>query len=191
VLYLTISTGIGGGVISGDRLLLGARGLAAELGHITVLDGGPLCSCGQRGHLEAVASGPALAAYVGEQLAAGRKSSLQPGALTGRAVAEAAGAGDELAREAFLRAGEYLGRALADFLHMFDPAIVILGGGVSQSMPLFLESLKESARNHVMDRNFLKDMVIAAARLGDNAGLIGALVQAQLKLEAGPSPRGA
>jgi glucokinase len=185
VLYITISTGIGGGVISHDQLLLGARGLAAELGHITVLSDGPLCSCGQRGHLEAIASGPSIAAYVNEQLAAGRKSTLQPGSLTGREVAEAAQNGDELAREAFIRAGEYLGQALADFLHMFDPSIVILGGGVSQSGSLFIETLQDSTRRHVMDQNFLKGLVITTAKLGDNAGLIGALVQAQLKLETG------
>lgn len=183
LLYLTISTGIGGGVIINDRLLLGARGLAGELGHITVLPDGPLCSCGQRGHLEAVASGPAIAAYVNEKLAEGRASILQPGHLTGRQVAEAARQGDELSREAFVRAGEYLGQALADFLHMFNPSIVILGGGVTQSSALFIETLKASARRHIMDQNFLKDLVITTATLGDNAGLIGALVQGQLKLE--------
>jgi glucokinase len=183
VLYLTISTGIGGGVIVNDRLLLGAHGLAGELGHITVLPDGPLCSCGQRGHLEAVASGPAIAAYVNEKLAEGRASILQPGPLTGRQVAEAARQGDALACEAFVRAGEFLGQALADFLHMFNPSIVILGGGVTQSSSLFIETLKDSVRRHVMDQNFLKDLVITTATLGDNAGLIGALVQGQLKLE--------
>ncbi len=183
LLYLTISTGIGGGVIVKDQLLLGARGLAGELGHITVLPDGPLCSCGQRGHLEAVASGPAIAAYVNEQLAAGRPSILKPGPLTGRQVAEAAQQGDALAREAFIRAGEFLGQAVADFLHMFNPSIVILGGGVSQSGSLFIETLKESTRRHVMDAGFLKDLIITTAQLGDNAGLIGALVQGQLKLE--------
>ncbi|MBN2387152.1 MAG: ROK family protein [Anaerolineales bacterium] len=183
VLYLTVSTGIGGGVISNDRLLLGARGLAAELGHITVMSNGPLCSCGQRGHLEAIASGPSIAQYVAEQRAAGRKSSLKAGNLTARQVAEAAQQGDALAGEAFIRAGEYLGQAIADFLHMFDPSIVILGGGVTQSGRLFLDTMKDSVRRHVMDPNFLTGLVFSTAQLGDNAGLLGALVQAQLKLE--------
>ena len=68
---MTISTGIGGGVICSDRLLLGVNGMAAELGHITILPDGPMCSCGQRGHLEAFASGTAIARYVAEQLALG------------------------------------------------------------------------------------------------------------------------
>ena len=76
IVYLTISTGIGGGVICGDKLIEGFRGMATELGHITVIPDGPVCSCGVHGHLEAVASGPAIAKYVCEQIAAGRKSSL-------------------------------------------------------------------------------------------------------------------
>ncbi len=72
VLYLTISTGIGGGVISSDMLIEGSRGMATELGHVTVLPGGPVCSCGVSGHLEAVASGPAIAKYIKEQVACGR-----------------------------------------------------------------------------------------------------------------------
>jgi len=101
LLYITISTGIGGGVISNGCLLLGHHGLAAELGHITVLPDGPLCPCGQRGHLEAVASGPAISAYVLERLAGGATSSLSahPG-LDAQQVAEAARAGDRLAVEA-------------------------------------------------------------------------------------------
>ena len=102
IVYLTISTGIGGGVISGDKLIEGFRGMATELGHITVLPDGPVCSCGVRGHLEAVASGPAIAKYVCEQIAAGRKSSLGSGLLTARQISEAAQQGDELAREAFV-----------------------------------------------------------------------------------------
>ena len=91
IVYLTISTGIGGGVVCGDKLIEGYRGMATELGHITVLPDGPVCSCGVKGHLEAVASGTAIAKYVSEQIAAGRKSSLGSGVLTARQISEAAG----------------------------------------------------------------------------------------------------
>ncbi len=78
LIYITISTGIGSGIISDGRLLLGHRGLAGELGHITVIpENGPMCGCGKRGHLEAVASGTGIARYVAEQLANGRTSMLQ------------------------------------------------------------------------------------------------------------------
>lgn len=183
VLYLTISTGIGGGVICGGHLLTGRRGMAAELGHLTVLPDGPFCSCGQRGHLEAIASGPAIARYVTERIAAGRTSSLSGDPhITAREAAAAARQGDELCREAFTFAGKHLGHAVADYLHIFNPSILIFGGGVSQSGPLLFDPMKESLAEHVMDAAYLDDLQIATAKLGDDAGLLGALAQAQIKL---------
>ena len=183
LIYFTISTGIGGGVISRDRLLLGAKGLAAELGHITVLPDGPLCSCGQRGHLEALASGPGIANYVNERLQEGEGSILKPGVhLSARQVADAAHTGDRLAIQAFERAGHFLGRALADFLHIFNPSIVIFGGGVSQSSELLFEPMKASVEKHIMDPGYIENLAITTARLGDDAGLLGALAFAQMKL---------
>ena len=182
IVYLTISTGIGGGVICGDKLIEGVRGMATELGHITVLPDGPVCSCGVRGHLEAVASGPAIARYVSEQISAGRTSCLDATALTARQISEAAKQGDELAKEAFTRAGGLIGRATADFLHLFNPSIVIFGGGVSLSGSLLLDPVKESMRSHVMDVSYLDGLEVTTAKLGDDAGLLGALAQAHVKL---------
>ena len=182
LIYLTISTGIGGGVICGDKLIEGSRGMATELGHITVLPGGPVCSCGVKGHLEAVASGTAIAKYVSEQIAAGRKSSLGSGILTARQVSEAASQGDELAKESYLRAGEFIGQATADFLSIFNPSIVILGGGVTLSGSLILDPIKDSMRRHVMEASYLDGLVVTTAKLGDDAGLLGSLAQAHIKL---------
>ena len=182
IVYVTISTGIGGGVVSGDKLIEGFRGMATELGHITVLPDGPFCSCGVRGHLEALASGPAIAKYVSEQIVGGRKSSLGSGALTARQISEAAQQGDELATEAFIRAGEFIGHATADFLHMFNPSIVIFGGGVSLSGELIMKPIKESMRRNVMDPAYLDGLEVTTAKLGDDAGLLGALAQAHIKL---------
>ncbi len=183
VLYLTISTGIGGGVINNDQLVLGVHGLATELGHVTVLRDGPLCSCGQRGHLEAMASGTGIVRYVTEKLAGGASSSLSSvSKLDARAVAEAARQGDALARAAFDQAGDYLGQALADYLHIFNPSIVIFGGGVSQSGPLLFDPARESMQRHLMSPTYMKGLELAQAKLKDDVGLIGAAVQAQLKL---------
>ncbi|GIV64988.1 MAG: glucokinase [Bellilinea sp.] len=180
LLYLTISTGIGGGVIINDQLLVGARGLAAEFGHITIIPEGPTCSCGQRGHLEAVASGTAIARWVQEKIALGFPSSLEGKAgLTAREVAEAAHQGDELALRAMSRAGTYIGYAIADFLHLFNPSIVILGGGVSTTGPLLIDPLRAAVVERIMDRAYLKDLTITTAQLGDNAGLVGALALAE------------
>ena len=176
LIYMTISTGIGGAVINDGRLLLGTRGLATEMGHVTVLPGGPLCGCGQHGHLEALASGPAIARYVHEQIAAGTISSLQnKEKITAHDGSKAAELGDALAIHALGRAGNYIGQALASFLHLFNPSIVIFGGGVSFSGKLLIDPVKESLHKHVMDASYLTDLKIAHAALGDNAGLMGAL----------------
>ena len=176
VLYLTISTGIGGGVINHDHLLQGYHGLAAELGHVNVLPNGPICSCGKPGHLEALASGPAIVNYINEQLATGAQSILKShAALTAEKVAEAAGDGDALAIAAYERAGYYLGLAISSFLHIFDPSIVILGGGVSKSGDLLFDPLNASLHQHVFNPRYLEKLTITTAALGDDAGLLGAL----------------
>lgn len=183
LVYLTISTGFGGAAICNDMLIEGHRGMATELGHITVLPGGPLCSCGVRGHLEAVASGLAIAKYVSEKIAEGRQSVLGSEAtLTAHAVAKAAQQGDELSKEAFVRAGTFIGQATADFLHIFNPSIVIFGGGVSLSGDLILDPIKESMRRNTMNPAYLDGLQIATAKLGDDAGLLGSLVQAHARL---------
>ena len=181
-LYLTISTGIGGGVIIDDRLLHGYHGLAAELGHVTVLAGGPKCSCGFEGHLEAMAAGPAIVRYVREQLETGKKSELRSDEnLNAYDVAEAAKRGDTLAKSAYEYAGKYLGIGVASFLHTFDPSVVILGGGVSQSGPLLFKPFENSLRANVFNSHYLENLVITTAALGDDAGLLGALALAQMK----------
>jgi len=183
ILYLTLSTGIGGGVISSDLLIEGSRGMATELGHVTILPGGPICSCGVPGHLEAVASGPAIANYVSGQIASGRSSVLRcHSELSARHVAEAANQGDELAKEAFVRAGGFIGQAVADFLHVFNPSIVIFGGGVTQSGRLILDPIEESMKRNIMDKSYLDGLQIATVKLGDDAGLLGALAQARIRL---------
>lgn len=179
LVYLTISTGIGGGVIMDDRLLLGQRGLAAEMGHITVLPDGPLCGCGHRGHLEALASGPAMARWVEGELAKGKHSILPPGGpITAKMIAEAAREGDPLAVTALKRTGTFIGRAVADFINIFNPSIVILGGGVSRSGHLFMDTVQKTMEENVFNAYYLENLTLASAALGDSAGLMGALALA-------------
>jgi len=180
LLYLTVSTGIGGGVILEDRLLHGARGLAAELGHLTILPEGPVCGCGQPGHLEAVASGTAIARQVRAALERGRPSTLGLSPPpTARDIAQAAAEGDPLAQEALAEAGRYIGVALADYLHIFNPTCLIIGGGVARSGDLLLGPLRTALRTHVMSPDYLENLTITPAALGDNAGLLGALTLAE------------
>lgn len=182
LLYMTISTGIGGGVILNGKLLLGWRGLASELGHITVLPDGPLCSCGQRGHLEAVASGTGIASYIREQVTSGRPSSLSLlTAPSARDVARAAAEGDRLALEALERSGTFIGRALADYCHVFNPSIIVLGGGVSSAGAPLMEPLKKALFEAVISPEYTNNLTVTRASLGDDVGLLGALVQARIQ----------
>jgi len=139
-----------------------------------------MCSCGQRGHLEAVGSGTAIARSVSEQLAQGVPSELaefkNP---SGRDISQAAEHGDALAREAFGRAGTYIGYAIANYLTIFNPSIVILGGGVSRCGLFLLEPVREAVAERNFDPEYLNGLVITTAALGDDAGLLGALVLAE------------
>jgi len=183
VVYLTISTGIGGGVITDGCLLQGFRGMGAELGHLLIDPDGPLCGCGHRGHIESFSSGPSIARYVIEQLAAGQKSTLhaQPN-LSAAHIADAAREGDPLAISAFERAGHYLGIAVANYLAIFDPSILIFGGGVSQVGDLLFKPFEASLRKHTFHPHYLDNLVITKAALGDDAGLLGALALARMKV---------
>ncbi|MCQ3938824.1 MAG: ROK family protein [Chloroflexi bacterium] len=182
VLYITVSTGIGAGVIIDDRLLQGYHGLAAELGHVIVDPDGPPCSCGFNGHLESFSSGPAIVRYVLGELDSGARSMLKRDeSLNARDVAEAAQQGDALAVKAYQRAGEYLGIGVASFLHAFDPSIVIFGGGVSQVGSLLFDSFHTSLKQRVFHPRYLEGLVITKAQLGDDAGLLGARALAEMK----------
>ncbi len=180
LLYFTISTGIGGGAICDGHLLLGQSGFAAELGHVTLLPDGPVCSCGQRGHLEAISSGTGIANYVAAELSKGVPSSLKVDPRpTAKDITQAAQKGDPLAVAALDRAGKYLGLAMANFLQIFNPSIIILGGGVSQSGDLILKPMKASMLERVMGPEYLTNLTITLAQLGDTVGLLGALALAR------------
>ena len=184
VVYLTISTGIGGGVIIDGRLLLGTRGLAAELGHLLVDPAGPRCSCGQYGHLEAIASGTAIAREAARRLQSGQRSALSRlGAgsrpISAADVGQAALEGDEMAISVITAAGYAVGRHLASLAHAFNPEIFILGGGVTQLGELFLSAVRRGLAENVMHPSYLEGLSVVPAALGDDAGLIGAMVLAR------------
>ena len=180
LVYMTISTGIGGGVIADNRMLVGTRGLTAEFGHVSVLPDGPLCGCGQRGHLEALAAGPAIARWVETEIANGVPSSLAKlEQITAKQVAEAANLGDELARRALLRAGAFIGKALADILHIFNPSIIVIGGGVSRSGALLMDPIRKEMEARVMNPHYLDNLTLTTAALGDDTVLLGALALAR------------
>ena len=136
MIYLTISTGIGGGLILDGRLYRGADGSAGELGHMTVDENGPQHSCGQRGCLEVMASGTAIGRMAREAVAAGRSEALARLAasveeLSAVEVDKAADAGDPAALEILATTSRYLGVGFANYLNVFNPEVIVIGGGVT------------------------------------------------------------
>ncbi|MCL4466344.1 MAG: ROK family protein [Chloroflexi bacterium] len=179
VVYFTVSTGIGGGVLVDGKLLLGAHGLAAELGHTIILPEGPLCGCGHRGCLESVASGTAIAREARLRLARGDPSSLlgmsqeDLATVDAEMVARAAAAGDPLAGEVFDTAAGFLGLGVVNALHTFDPEIVVIGGGVSLAGDLLFRPVRRVVSERAMVPYRDRAPIVPAA-LGDDAGLYGA-----------------
>ena len=179
-LMLTLGTGIGGGILVGGQLYRGA-GSAGELGHTAVeIDGDP-CTCGSRGCLETVASGPAFAqagksaaiaeprSGLGKAMAAGRE-------ITGPLVTELAGEGDAASIEVLAAAGRKLGVGLASLANAFSPEVIVIGGGASAAGDLLLEPAREELKRRALGPN--RDVPVVAAHFGDEAGMLGAALLA-------------
>ncbi len=175
LIYMTVSTGVGGGIIADGRLLLGQDGLAGEVGHMSVAEG-PRCKCGNYGCLEMLASGLAIARIAGERMEAGEKSSIPTfarGRITAEAVEAAARAGDALARSVLHGAATHLGVGIVNLVHLFNPQAIIIGGGVSQAGEQIFGPVRRIVAERAMP-NFRKVQIIPAA-LGDDVGLYGAV----------------
>jgi len=181
VVYLTVSTGVGGAVITGGHLLAGPDGVAGELGHLSVEWDGPRCGCGGIGHLERLSSGSGMAASAHEALAAGEHApelarlavQLAPRPLEAVHVDQAAAAGDPVAQAIVARAIGAFAAAMVSIVDIFDPDRVVVGGGIAMAWG---ERLLGPAREAVATGAFrlqARRVRIVPAELGDDAGLIG------------------
>jgi glucokinase len=171
MLGMVVSTGVGGGLILGGRLLDGADGNAGHIGHVIVDPDGPECSCGGYGCLEAIASGPNLVAWAKEQ---GWRPPSRAGDLaTARELAADARRGHAVAMAAMQRAGSALGVAIASATDLLNLEVVAIGGGLSQAGPLIFDPLQESLRRHAR-LSFATGVAVVPATLGQDAGLVGA-----------------
>jgi glucokinase len=177
LLYLTISTGIGGGIIVNGALYRGADGTAGELGHIVVDERGPLHSCGMRGCLEVMASGTAIGRMAREAVEAGRSEVLRRaaarGPLTSREVREAAVAGDAAAREILAHAAHYLAIGLANFINIFNPELLVIGGGAAHIWDQLVVPAFDEARRMAFERPSATVRLLPAA-LAPDSGALGA-----------------
>jgi glucokinase len=191
---VTVGTGIGGGVVVAGRLLRGANGVAAELGHMRVVPGGHRCGCGARGCIEQYASGSALVREARAQAESGSLSAAQmlsvcgitdPAELTGPMITQAAADGDPCAVELLDDLGRWLGEALASFATLFDPTVIVIGGGVSAAKQLLLKSAQVAFERNLPAKANRPHPRFGLAELGNDAGIIGA---ADLARQPAPAP---
>ena len=189
LIYITVSTGIGGGLIINGQLYNGADGCAAEIGHMIILIDGPACKCGQRGCFEALASGTAIARMAIERLEAGGKSRLAELTcgkiedVTAELVAEAARRNDRLALSVIDEAARYLGIGLANLINVINPQMIIIGGGVSKMGAMLFRPARKSMKEHAFKLP-ARTVHVVRPRLGMDAGLIGAAIYTQESLGA-------
>jgi glucokinase len=174
-LYLTLSTGVGGGSIIDGRLHRGAAGNGGEFGHLTVRPGGRQCECGRHGCLEAYASGTNIAVRAQELLADGTRDSSLRGMPLVRAehVSAAAAAGDPLARELWDDTTALLGQAVTDLVNVFEPNVVVLGGGVTRAGAMLLDPVREIVQQTAMPPAAAR-VDVTLAGLGDAVCVVGA-----------------
>lgn len=161
IVYVTVSTGIGGGVVVDGHLMHGRRGMAGHVGHMMIDPNGPICGCGGRGCLEALAAGPAFSA-----------NARAAGFMDGKSAVEAARKGDAKAKALVDKEAEWLGYGFASLLHLYSPEKLIVGGGMSAALDLMMGGIKNQIELYAMPA--FRNVEIVPAALGDNAGLIGA-----------------
>ncbi len=178
MVYLTVSTGIGGGVIVDGRLMRGANGNAAELGHLTLNINGPACPCGANGCFEMYASGTAIARRTREAIQAGAPSQILSLAgslekITTHHILDALQKEDELAKKIWNETTEYLGRGLAVVINTFNPELIVVGGGVTAAGELLFKPVREKALRYAFPRLAAVCSIVPAG-LGSNVGVVGA-----------------
>ncbi|MHB8157167.1 MAG: ROK family protein [Desulfocucumaceae bacterium] len=183
MVYVTVSTGIGGGLILDGHIYRGAGGGAGEIGHTVLVPGGPLCACGRSGCLEALSSGTAIADRARELVAAGRGKAIlreaggSPGDITSISVARAAWANDPEAKEIIAAAGLYLGMGMASLINILNPERLVLGGGALEAGRLFWDSMISELSARALGPA-LRDVQVIKSGLGGKAGLMGAVALA-------------
>jgi glucokinase len=178
-IYVTLSTGIGGGIVIDGKIYTGVIGVAGEVGHMTIDDKGPLCNCGNRGCWETLASGTALAKEAKHRIKGGVRTSILDYAegdiekVTAQVIYSAAEQGDSLAKELIARTGYYVGVGLANLINIFNPELIVIGGGLSNIGDMLLGPAFKTAGERAYKEAF-QAVHFAAAELGRNSGVLGA-----------------
>lgn len=193
MVFVTVGTGLGGGVVNDGRLVRGAHGIGGEIGHIRLVPDGHRCGCGNRGCWEAYGSGTALVREARDLVASGSPLAKalseacggKPKKLTGPQVTQAAVEGDPASIELLADVGRWLGEGAADVAAILDPAMFVVGGGLSEAGDLLLGPAVASYRRNLTGRGHRPEAAFELAALGQDAGVIGA---ATLALAAASNP---
>jgi len=185
VLFVTLGTGIGGGMLLDGRMYRGAHHLGGEIGHFTVERDGPLCACGERGHWEAIASGNALGRMAREMVSGRGGGAIVAAAggdaraVTGEHVGAAAAAGDDDAKEVLLQYAENVALGLAGLANILDPERIVIAGGIVELGALLFGPLREAFGRHLEGVDYRPAIELVPAALGERAGAVGAAVLAR------------
>jgi glucokinase-like ROK family protein len=180
LIFVKIGTGIGAGIICEGKIYRGSNGCAGDIGHIIVDKNGPLCHCGNRGCLEAVAAGPAIAMRSLTEAQSGKSPLLMKyyerngNYLRAEDVGSAAREGDSLSIEIIRQSGQFIGDVLAGLVNFYNPEIIVIGGGVSNLGDLLLSSIRQSVLNRSLPLA-TRELLIFFSKMGADAGVIGSI----------------
>jgi glucokinase len=189
LIYITVSTGIGGGMIINGELYQGTDGSAAEIGHMIIKIGGPVCKCGKRGCFESMASGTAIGKLAQKRLRRGDESIMarlandKVGDVTAQIVAAAARKGDALAKAVIEESAGYLGIGLANLVNLMNPQMIIIGGGVSKMGDMILSPARKSMKANAFNLP-ARTVRLVRSQLGVDAELTGAALYARDRLRS-------
>ncbi|MCC8434284.1 ROK family protein [Brevibacillus sp. M2.1A] len=178
MIYVTVSTGVGAGIVSDGRLVSGRDGSAGEFGHISIDWNGPPCRCGNRGCLENYASGTAIENAARQKLASTKEPGtnrilVEKGELSAKEISEAALAGDPFFAQIVKQAGFYLGIGAANLIYMFNPEVIVFGGGVMNASGLMLPEIEKSMRDRTIS-GLANEVRVVTSQIGVEAGVMGA-----------------
>ncbi len=181
LVFIKVGTGIGAGLLIDGQIYRGVTGSAGEIGHLTIDENGPLCACGNHGCLEAIAGGRAIAQQAQQAVQRGERTSLSNfhpvESITAREVGAAARRGDLLSQQILTRAGTHIGIAIAGLVNMFNPGMIIIGGGVAQNGDIILEPIRQAVQRRSLPAA-TRIVRITTSMLGRRSSSMGAVIQA-------------
>ena len=183
VFMLTVGTGVGGAAVCSGTLQFGAHGFAGEIGHMIIKEDGKQCPCGNKGCLEGYVGVRPITRLARKYMRKKKSRLRNRDRITPQSIAEEARQGDRVALKVYERIGYYLGVGIVNIIHLYDPQIIIVSGGISKAGRILFDPLRKTVKQHVMGSEF-RDYKIVAPALGDNGGILGAVYYAMSEMRS-------